>query len=75
MIYDFHSKASVIYHLNFNTVFKQCSKDETLTNIVPITSKNSASGEDTVNGRSPVKENVSQEVETKVTAMKAIPVK
>ncbi len=24
MIYDFHSKASVIYHLNFNTVFKQC---------------------------------------------------
>ncbi len=25
MIYDFHSKASVIYHLNFNTVFKQCT--------------------------------------------------
>ncbi len=24
MIYDFHSKASVIYHLNFNAVFKQC---------------------------------------------------
>ena len=25
MIYDFHSKASVIYHLNVNTVFKQCT--------------------------------------------------
>ncbi len=24
MIYGFHSKASVIYHLNFNAVFKQC---------------------------------------------------
>ncbi len=27
MIYDFHSCTSIIFHLNFNAVFKQCAVD------------------------------------------------
>ncbi len=36
MIYDFHSCTSVIYHLNFNTVFKQCRQREAGACHVPV---------------------------------------